>query len=432
MENFTILLVLMSVMALLNALANRFKISSPIVLIVAGIAMGFIPEMPPITINPEIIFLIFLPPLLYDAAFNLNFKDFKANLNTISSMAFGLVFLTTAGIALIAHYAIPGMTWPLAFVLGAILSSTDAVAALSITKGLGLSPLTVTILEGESLLNDASALVTYRYAIAAVSGVAFVWWKASFTFVILIGGGFLFGLIAANLLGRILKLIRNEKLAVLSYTVLAPFITYLVAEEFHCSGVIAVVVLGFGISRLSNVKFPEPLKQQSAGIWELIVFLLNGLIFILIGLELPVVMHSIPATDLWKDAGYALIITITALIIRMLRVFLKQASLLRGFNHPKMKNTKRAIAESTLLNLQESLVISWAGMRGIVSLAVAIGLPQTLAGGEPFPMRAAIIYITTVVVLITIIGQGLLLPVLMKKINARVLNHQDLPPHYTS
>ncbi|QJD97916.1 Na+/H+ antiporter [Mucilaginibacter robiniae] len=419
MGNFTILLVLISIMALLNALADRFKLSSPIVLIIAGIAMGFIPFIPTIEIDPGVVFLLFLPPLLYDAAFNLHFKDFRENLNTISSMAFGLVFLTTVGIAVIAHYIIPGMSWPLAFVLGAILSSTDAVAALSITKGLGLSPLTITILEGESLLNDASALVAYRYATAAVTGAAFIWWKASFTFLILIGGGIVIGLVIAKILATVLRLIRNQILAVLSYTLLAPFITYLLAEELHCSAVIAVVALGLSISKLSEARFPEELKRQSASIWELLVFLLNGLIFVLIGLELPVVVKSISYDDLWKDAAYALLITVTALIIRMVRVFSKKEGLQRGFNHPNIKNSKQAISAFTLLGLQESLVISWSGMRGIVSLAVAIGLPKTLVHGQPFPMRGTIIYITTVVVLITIVGQGLLLPILMKKINAQ-------------
>lgn len=426
MENFTLVLALMSVMALLSALADRFKVSSPIVLILAGIAIGFIPGMPSIEVRPEIVFLLFLPPLLYDAAFNLPFRAFKENLNTISTMAFGLVFLTTAGIAVIAHFAIPGMNWPLAFVLGAILSSTDAVAALSITKSLGLSPLAVTILEGESLLNDASALVAYRCAVGAVTGVAFIWWDASLTFVLLIAGGFLVGLLMANLLKPILRLVRNQALAVLSFTLLAPFITYLVAEEMHSSGVIAVVVLGFGIARLSSFQFPDKLKRQSAHIWELLVFLLNGLIFILIGLELPIIINSISSEELWRDAGYALLIAITALVIRVLRVFLQKARLDHGFNDPRMRNSKRAIPETILLSLQESLIISWSGMRGIVSLAVAIGLPETLADGRPFPMRVTIIYITTVVVLITIVGQGLLLPVLVRKIKAQPVTAESL------
>lgn len=400
---------------MLSALADKIKISPPIILIIAGIAVGFIPAMPVIQINPEIIFLLFLPPLLYDASFNISFDDFKANINTISTLAFGLVFLTTAGIAVIAHYLIPGMTWPLSFVLGAILASTDAVAALSITKSLNLSHLTSTILEGESLINDASALVAYRFALAAVTGSAFIWWKASLTFLLLLAGGFLIGLMISKILGQLLKMIRHNTTAVLSLILLAPFITYLVAEEFYSSGVIAVVTLGFSISRLSGLKFPEQLRQQSKTIWETVVFLLNGLIFILIGLELPIVVKMLDNHLLITYAAYALILTIVALILRTWRVFLQRKSLTVGFNSSKLKNTRRQISESILISFQESLIISWSGMRGIVSLAVAIGLPETLENGQAFPMKNAIIYITTVVVLLTIVGQGLLLPVIIRR-----------------
>src|SRR5690606_4069278 len=181
-------------------IADKIKLPAPVLLLLAGIGISFLPAMPGIELNPDIVMLLFLPPLLYDAAFNISFKDFKTNFNTINTLAIGLVFITTVGIAAVAYYLIPGMSWPLAFVLGAILSATDAVAAIGITKGLGLPHKTVTILEGESLVNDASALIAYRFAIAAVSSVAFVWWEASFQFLFVLGGGFLVGMIAGNLL----------------------------------------------------------------------------------------------------------------------------------------------------------------------------------------------------------------------------------------
>jgi Na+/H+ antiporter len=415
MENYTIILFVLGVMIFLSAMADKIKISAPILLICTGIAIGFIPGRPDFELHPEIIFLLFLPPLLYDAAFNISFKSFKDNISTISSLAIGLVFLTTAGIAVIAHFAIPGMTWPLSFVLGAILAATDAVTAMSITKNLGLSGNTNTILEGESLINDASALVAYRFAVASVTGAAFVFWKASLTFLVLMAGGFLIGMLMGWLLGFILRTVRTNVMAVLSFTVLTPFATYLLAEELHFSGVIAVVVLGFYISRLSATKFPEFLRHQSKTIWDMIVFILNGLIFILIGLEFPIVLHEIDSSLLLPYAGYAFLITIAALGIRMLRVLLKRKTLLYAFSSPKFKGTRREVPQSLLLTLQESVIIIWSGMRGIVSLAIALGLPKTLENGEPFPMRNAIIFITILVVLFTILGQGLLLPFLVKK-----------------
>jgi CPA1 family monovalent cation:H+ antiporter len=415
MENYTIILFVLGIMILLSALADKIKISSPILLICTGIAIGFIPGRPEFELNPEIIFLLFLPPLLYDGAFNISFKSFRENLNTISSLAIGLVFITTAGIAVLAHYIIPGMSWPLSFVLGAILAATDAVTAMSITKNMGLPGNTNIILEGESLINDASAIIAYRFAVGAVTGAAFVFWKAGLGFLGLMAGGFLVGMVMGRLLGILLKWVRNNEMAVLSFTLLAPFATYLLAEELHLSGVIAVVVLGFSISRLSALKFPKVLRQQSKTIWSILVFLLNGLIFILIGLEFPIVLHQIDSSLLLPYIGYAFLITLVALAIRMARVLLKRQSLQFAFKNSKLKGTRREVPKNLLLSFPESAIIIWAGMRGIVSLAIALGLPKTLENGEPFPMRDAIIFITILVVLFTILGQGLLLPFLVKK-----------------
>lgn len=419
MTNYTIILILLGLMVLLNVVADRIKIASPIVLIVAGITVGFIPDMPVPEIDPEIIFLLFLPPLLYDAAFNIHFKDFRENLGTISTLAVGLVFLTTAGVAVLSYYLIPGMTWPLAFVLGSILAATDAVAAISITRNLGLPKHTVTILEGESLINDASALVAYRFAVAAVMGTGFVWWKASLTFILLMAGGFLAGLVLGKLLAIILRYVRKSTMAVLAFTLLAPFTTYLIAEELEVSGVIAVVVLGFGVSMLSERQFSATLRAQSKTIWEVIVYLLNGLIFIFIGLEFPVVVRNIDSPRFLPYIGYAFLITIVTIAIRMMRVFAQRRRLEKGFRNPKIQNSRRAITESALLSFQESVIISWSGMRGIVSLAIAIGLPLQLKDGRPFPMRNDIIFIATVVVIITILGQGLLLPGIVKKVTGK-------------
>jgi len=417
MENYTIIIFILAIVIGLSAFADKSKIPYPILLVIVGIGIGFIPTMAEIEINPEIIFLIFLPPLLYDASFNISPKHFKTNLSTISTLAIPLVFLTTFWIAVVSHYMIPGMTWPLSFVLGAILSATDAVAAVNVTKGLGIPEKTITILEGESLINDASALVAYRFAVATALGSAFIIWKATLDFVLLLGGGFLVGFVMAKILAFILTKVRKNINVTVSFMLLMPFVTYLVAEHLHVSGVIAVVCLGLSISRFSNKIFPESLKNNSKSLWDVIIFILNGLIFILIGLNFRYILKDIDNDMIVPYIGYAAIITVVALLTRMIRIFFQKINLQKAFQKNDQK--KRKVSEHALLDSKNSLVIAWSGMRGIVSLAIALGLPKHLPDGTPFPERNAILFISVAVVLLTIVGQGLSLPWIVKKLNIK-------------
>ncbi|MFH7015228.1 Na+/H+ antiporter [Flavobacterium sp. FlaQc-47] len=414
MENYSIIIFILAIIIGLSAFADKIKLPQPILLVIVGIAIGFIPTMGEIEINPEIIFLIFLPPLLYDASFNISPKDFKTNINTIGTLAITLVFLTTFWIGVVAHYMIPNITWPLAFLLGAILSATDAVAAISITKGLGIPHKTITILEGESLINDASALVAYRFAVAAVMGSAFVIWKATLQFLVLLGGGFLVGFVMAKILSFILTRVHKNVNVTISFMLLMPFVTYLIAEQLHVSGVIAVVILGLAIARFSKKIFPESLKKESRSLWDILIFLLNGLIFILIGLNFRYILKNIDDNMILPYIGYAVIITIVALLIRMVRIFFQKINLQKAF----IKG-KRKVSENALLDFNNSVILSWSGMRGIVSLAIAIGIPKELENGTPFPERNVIIFISVAVVLLTLIGQGLTLPWIVKKLNVR-------------
>lgn len=404
LENYGIVILIMALMIGASGLAAKLRLPVPVLLIIVGMVAGFIPAIPAMMLDPHIIMLVFLPPLLYDAAFNISFKDFRTNINTIGTLAIGLVFITTLGIAAAAHYLIPGISWPLGFVLGAILSATDAVAAIGITKGLHLSRNTVTILEGESLVNDASALVAYRFAVAAVTGVVFVWWHATLTFLLVLGGGFLVGFVIAKALTFVLRWFRGNRQVIIALLLLTPFVAYLLAEQLKVSGVIAVVVLGLSMARLSREKFPEQLKDQSRNFWDMIIFLLNGLIFVLIGLQFPIVWKHTSPAERWPHIGYAAVITIVALGIRLVRVFLQQVNLERAFSR------KRRVNPEALFDSGTSFIISWAGMRGIVSLAIAIGVPETLDDGRPFPMRNDIIFLTIAVVVLSLVGQGLTLP----------------------
>ncbi len=422
MENYSIIIFILAIVIGLSAFTDVIKLPQPILLVIVGIAIGFIPTMNEIEINPEIIFLLFLPPLLYDASFNISPKDFRTNINTIGTLAITLVFLTTFWIAVVAHYIIPNITWPLAFLLGAILSATDAVAAINITKGLGISHKTITILEGESLINDASALVAYRFAVAAVMGSAFIIWKATLQFILLLGGGFLVGFVMAKILAFILSKVHKKNPEVtISFMLLMPFVTYLIAEELHVSGVIAVVILGLAIARFSKKIFPESLKNHSRSLWDIIIFLLNGLIFILIGLNFRYILKGIENDMILPYIGYAFIITIVALLIRMVRIFLQKINLQKAFKSTRNKG-KRKVTEDALLDFNNSVILSWSGMRGIVSLAIAIGIPKELEDGTPFPERTVIIFISVAVVLLTLIGQGLTLPWIVKKLSARENN----------
>lgn len=417
MENYSIIIFILAIVIGLSAFADKAKLPYPILLVIVGIAIGFIPTMAEIEINPEIIFLIFLPPLLYDASFNISPKHFKTNLSTISTLAIPLVFLTTFWIAVVSHYMIPGMSWSLSFVLGAILSATDAVAAVSVTKGLGISEKTITILEGESLINDASALVAYRFAVAAVMGSAFIIWKATLQFILLLGGGFLVGFVMAKILAFILSRVHKNINVTISFMLLMPFVTYLIAEHLQVSGVIAVVCLGLAISRFSNKIFPQNLKNNSKNLWDIIIFLLNGLIFILIGLNFRYILKDIDNNMILPYIGYAAIITIVALLTRMVRIFFQKSNLQKNFLRNDQK--RRKVSEQALLDTKNSFIISWSGMRGIVSLAIALGLPKFLEDGTPFPERNSIIFISVAVVLLTLIGQGLTLPWIVKKLNLK-------------
>lgn len=415
MENYTVVLIIMALMIGASGIAEKIKASVPMLLLLVGMAIGFIPAMPKIEINPEIVMLLFLPPLLYDAAFNISFQEFKTNFNTITTLGMGLVFVTTAGIALLVHYLIPGMGWPQSFVLGAILSATDAVAAIGVTKGLGLHPKTITILEGESLINDASALVAYHFAVAAVTGIAFVPWKAGLEFVWLLGGGVLIGAVVTKILGFVLRIFHSNDMVVISLMLLMPFVTYLIAEHFKVSGVIAVVIVGLGLARLSRNRFPNKLKEQSRNFWEVIIFMLNGLIFLLIGLQFPLILKKMPATQVWIYTAYAAAIVVAVLLIRMVRVYMQQFTLTKAFLGRGGRRRQKRISREALFDSRTSFIITWSGMRGIVSLAIALGLPEKLDNGQPFPMRNEIIFLAIAVVLFSLLGQGLSLPWIVRK-----------------
>ncbi|GAB6011767.1 Na+/H+ antiporter [Viscerimonas tarda] len=437
MELYSAVIILLAVAIGLSPVAAKMKLPYPVLLLAAGIVVGFIPEFHRITIDPEVVFLIFLPPMLYDAAYNISFKDFKANLSTISMLAIMLVFITTIAIAVAAHYFIPGMTWQLSFVLGAILSPPDAIAATSVTKGLGLPHRTNVVLEGESLINDASALVAFRFAVAAVAGSAFIPWQAALMFLLAIAGGLLVGW---GIWVLFLLLVKKRKLdtnVIVSLNILLPFVAYLIAENLHVSGVIAVVTTGLIVSRNRN-KFSEQTNIQSKSAWNTAVFILNGLVFILIGVEFPYLLQNIPLQDILQLIGFSFLIFGVALSIRMAVIFWHKTTMEKrhsafkkrlsefktGKIHRQKVDKKNRLSEdrlkmleSLLLHWKEAFIIGWSGMRGIVSLAAALSLPLLMADGSAFPHRNTILFLTVSVVIIMLVVQGLGLPLLVRLLN---------------
>src|SRR5215204_1196736 len=304
MENFKIIVFIMAILISLMAVSDRIKIPHPIMLMGAGLVIGFTPVLPDLALNPEVVFLVILPPLLYDAAARTSWHEFRTSIRPISALAITLVFFTTFAVGAAAYYLIPEFTWPLAFVLGAIVSPPDAVAASGIIKGLGLNKKVVTILEGESLVNDASALIAYRYAVMAVTTGTFVFWKAGLQFLLIASVGILIGIIVGYLFVFAHKKIENNPVVETSLTLLSPYVSYLAAEQFHMSGVLAVVTTGLVISWRAPEVFSYRARMRIRGVWETHVFLLHGFVFILIGLQLPSIIKGLGNYPFSQILGY--------------------------------------------------------------------------------------------------------------------------------
>lgn len=412
MEHLDVILTLMALLVVFYSIAERIGISYPILLVMAGLGISLIPELPPVVLSPEVALLLFLPPLLFDAARNTSWHDFRRNRDAIGRLAIGLVLFTTAGVAVIAYYFIPGFNWPLAFVLGAIVSPPDVVAATSAIKGLNLPKRLVSILEGESLINDASALITYRYAVAAVVSGTFFFWEAAFQFIIVSLGGVIIGAAIGYAFIRVQKHFLNNSTVETIATVLLPFISYLLAEDLHCSGVLAVVTAGLFISWRSHEIFSVQTRIRMNHFWETIIFLLNGLVFILIGLQLPDIIDDLGDRPLSVMIGYGLLISAVVIGIRLLWIF-PTVHIAHWLN----RHRGGISGGAGLVNNRYLFILGWSGMRGVVSLATALALPLTMTNGADFPQRAVILFITFVVILVTLVFQGLTLPLLIRWLN---------------
>ena len=391
---------------LLVMLGQKLGISYPIFLVLGGLALSFVPGLPRVAIAPDLIFLIFLPPLLYEAAWMTSWNDFWRWRRPIGLLAFGLVAFTALIVAYVARAVIPGFTLALGFLLGGIISPPDAVAATSVLRGIRVPRRVTAILEGESLINDASSLIVFRFALLAVLSGTFGWQQAAGSFLLVSGLGLAVGLGVAYGFFLIHKYLPTTPSINTVLTLMAPYVMYLLAEELHCSGVLAVVSGGLLLSHLSHRVFDANTRLQANGVWASVSFVLNGLVFILIGLQLPIAVGGLGSYSLGQAIAYGLLMSGLVIVIRLLWMY-PAAFIPRWLS-------RRVRASEPSPGWQGTLVLGWAGMRGVVSLASALSVPLLGAGGQAFPQRNLILFITFVVILVTLVLQGLTLPALIR------------------
>jgi Na+/H+ antiporter len=414
-----IFLLLLLCIAVLATLAKRFKTPYPIVLVIAGLFLSLIPHMPRIELNPEVVFLLFLPPLLFSAAFQTSWRDFRYNIFSISLLALGLVSFTVYGVAFASHWILPDFTWKLGLVLGAVICTTDAIAATSITRRLGLPQRVTDVIEGESLVNDASGLLALQITVAmVVTGHTPPLRERMTLLLYLIASSIVIGLVIAKLLAWLIKQITDAPVEI-TLSIITPYFAYLAAESLHSSGVLATVACGMYLGRESSLYFSTRARLQGAAVWETLSFVLNGIVFILIGLQLPYVLGEIRNHSLFHLILIGLLVSGVVIMLRMLWMYPGAWAgnwLRRHVQHQDVK---------TLPSAGLIFIVGWTGMRGVVALAAAISLPRSLQDGSPFPQRNMIIFLTFCVIFVTLVFQGLSLPYFIRRLGLAVATVKD-------
>ena len=401
---FLIMIILALVM-----LANKLRIAYPIVLVLGGLLLSFTSLFYNVSINPELLFFIFLPPLLYEAAWQVSWKEFWKWRRIIISFAFIIVIITSCVVAFASYVIIPGFTLALGFLLGGIVSPPDAVSATTIMRQVKAPKLLVSIVEGESLLNDASSLIVYRFALAAVITGQFHFHEAALSFVLVIVIGALIGVAIGFIFYGIHRWLPTTPSIEIILTLITPYCMYYAAEYFHFSGVLSVVCGGLLLSSKRQSMLNYRSRIEGVNVWTNIVFVLNGLIFFLIGLQLPSIIRELKDISLGSAIGYGLAISLVLIIARLLCTF--GASVFTRFMSHFI-----TVADPNP-GWKGPIIFGWAGMRGVVSLAAALSIPLFISEGQPFPYRNLILFITFIVILVTLVFQGLTLPWIIRKVN---------------
>lgn len=403
-----VLLFVMVMVVALAALARRFQTPYPIVLVLGGLALSLVPNMPRVQLNPDVLFLVLLPPLLFAAAFHTRWRSFRDNLGPSSIMAFGFVGFSVAVIAWLTGRLLPGFDLRIGFVLGALVASTDAIAATSIARRVGLPQRITHVLEGESLLNDATSLLALEFSVAMlVSNSVPTLGAGALRLLYLVAFGALIGLLCGWLIRWCQSHLTDAPLEI-ALTLLAPYIAYLAAESAHASGVLATVACGLYLGEKQSVALSARARAEASAVWSTLDFVLNGIVFILIGLQLPTVFAGIQDMrpgELLADAAVLVILLIALRLAWVFAVSWAAFAIRRLLHRP----VRRPPANETFL-------IGWTGMRGVLALAAALSLPDALDNGAPFPQRDLLVFLTFCVILVTLVAQGLSLPWLIRKL----------------
>lgn len=410
MRSVEILIGLFVAVVVLVRMARRLELPPPIALVVGGVALSFVPGLARIELDQELVFALFLPPLLYYAAWATSWRDFRRNARPIGLLAVGLVLMTTAAVGVVAHEVVEGLPWAAAFVLGAIVSPTDAIAATSITGRIGVPRRIITVLEGESLVNDATGIVAYRLAVAAVVTGAFSVWEAGAQFLLVSAGGVAVGVGAGWLFIFLLRRFDDPPVEN-TIGLIIPFAAYLVAESLHVSGVLAVVAAGLYAARGAARVLSSETRLQAYSFWQMLDFLFNGLLFLLVGLQLRGIIEGLAGRSVWECVVYASVVSLTVILARF--VWVIPATYL-----PRMLS-KSLRERDPSPPWQSVAVIGWTGMRGAISLAAALALPYTTDAGAPFPERDLIIFLAFSVIIATLVAQGLSLSRLIRLLGLR-------------
>jgi CPA1 family monovalent cation:H+ antiporter len=393
----------------LGYVARRIGVAYPILLLLGGLVLGFLPGLPEIELDPDLVFLLLLPPILFGAGYSTPIRDFKANARPIALLAIGLVLFTTIVVGVVAQVAIPGLPAAAAFALGAIVAPPDAVAATAVFRRLGVPPRVVTILEGESLVNDATAIILYRFAIIAAATGLFSLGGAGVEFVRVSAGGIVVGLVVGLIVTEAWRRTNDPTLEIM-VSLLAPFAAYLPAEALHVSGVLATVVAGLIAGRRAARTLSPSARLMGTGVWNIVIYTINGFAFLLIGLQLPAIARQLTAYTGVELATWAIVISATVILARILWVF--PATYLPRILSAKVR------ARDPSPPPQAVFVIAWAGMRGAVSLAAALALPL-----DPmFPDRDLVIFLTFCVIVATLVGQGLTLPYIVRRLGVMAVS----------
>ncbi|HET8805309.1 MAG TPA: Na+/H+ antiporter [Gaiellales bacterium] len=389
----------------LLAAAPRLRVPYPILLVLGGLALGFAPGVPEIQIPPQVVLFGILPPLLYSAAFFTSLRDLRANKRPIGLLSTGLVLCTTAGVAWVAHSAVNGLPWSSAFVLGAVVSPTDPLAATSIAQRFGIPRRIVAIVEGEGLVNDGSALVLYKFAVLAVVSGSISMSSATLSFIWTVIGGVGIGLALGWVIRQVRLRLHNPPLEI-TIALFTGYFTFIPAYLLGASGVLAVVTAGVYVGWYTPQLTTVETRLQGDAVWEILTFLLNGLLFVTVGLSLPAVLDGLGGHITTTLAWQALVVVVAVVVIRFLWVF--------PATYVPRALSKRIRAADPYPPWQYPALISWTGMRGAVSLAAALAIPLHTDAGVDFPRRDLIIYLTFAVILATLVGQGLTMPLVIR------------------